>query len=406
MRQPQQQQQYHHSEESFVDQPHHQHQQRRQKQYQLMQQQNQQHYLELLHQRQLPQLRLQHQQQFQHMQQANALVTAGQVKLLGTHARVRTLATPKDWKDIVLEPLAAETPTLVAVSNQRTEGWSVGAQPAQTGSSIAKGVHFRTTVSMTHNQDEHMSATEALPYARIAELGSRSPSLSLEKESERAVASRAAPDLEDQVKETTVSSTPIESSSSSSTAVPLPPYTCPHCAKCYTSFLYLRTHMLTAHSQEGPYACDGKMTNGVKCQSQFLRRSDLVRHIKSKHPNYTNDKDQPQKSTSSSNGDETLSIAVSSRPVKYPCLHCGKYFTRPFNLRSHMLTHTHTHTQEWPFACDGKTVNGAKCKSQFSRRTDLVRHIKSEHSNYTKDKEQLQKSTSSNNSDEMDLASE
>lgn len=342
LQQPQQRQQYH-PQEPFQDQLYHQHQQRRQKQYQLMHQQNQQHHQLLQQQYQLhlkhqQQLQLQHQQQQQHMQQAqrsqfgsifaqvdpqelgtqsddeysshtttsiDALVNSGQVKVPRTRARSRTLPTLEDLEDIVLEPLAAETQALVPVSSQRTGGWSVSAQPAQIGSSIAIAFHLRTTVDVTCLQDEHRSAIETVPSARIVELGSRSPSLSPEKESEPAIVCGAAPDLEDEVKETAVSSIHIESSSSSSTVVSSRParHPCPRCSKRFTRPFNLRSHML-AHDNERPYACDGKMTTGAKCKSRFSRRADLVRHIKAKHPNYTKDKNQPQESTSNNNSDE------------------------------------------------------------------------------------------------------
>ncbi|KAG0065052.1 hypothetical protein BGZ89_008640 [Linnemannia elongata] len=342
LQQPQQRQQYH-PQEPFQDQLYHHHQQRRQKQYQLMHQQNQQHHQLLQQQYQLhlkhqQQLQLQHQQQQQHMQQAqrsqfgsifaqvdpqelgtqsddeysshtttsiDALVNSGQVKVPRTRARSRTLPTLEDLEDIVLEPLAAETQALVAVSSQRMGGWSVSAQPAQIGSSIAIAFHLRTTVDVTCLQDEHWSAIETLPSARIVELGSRSPSLSPEKESEPAIVCGAAPDLEDEVKETAVSSIHIESSSSSSTVVSSRParHPCPRCSKRFTRPFNLRSHML-AHDNERPYACDGKMTTGAKCKSRFSRRADLVRHIKAKHPNYTKDKNHPQESTSNNNSDE------------------------------------------------------------------------------------------------------
>ncbi|KAF9321990.1 hypothetical protein BGZ91_004437 [Linnemannia elongata] len=235
----------------------------------------------------------------------DALVNSGQVKVPRTRARSRTLPTLEDLEDIMLEPLAAETQALVAVSSQRTGGWSVSAQPAQIGSSIAIAFHLRTTVDVTCLQDEHRSATETLPSARIVELGSRSPSLSPEKESEPAIVCGAAPDLEDEVKETAMSSIHIESSSSSSTVVSSRParHPCPRCSKRFTRPFNLRSHML-AHDNERPYACDGKMTTGAKCKSRFSRRADLVRHIKAKHPNYTKDKNQSQESTSNNNSDE------------------------------------------------------------------------------------------------------
>ncbi|KAF9150531.1 hypothetical protein BG015_007660 [Linnemannia schmuckeri] len=215
-----------------------------------------------------------------------------------TRARSRTLPTLGDLENIEVESLVPETQALIAASSQRTGVWSESAQPAQTGSSIATVVHLQSTVSVTYLHDDRRPATEALPSARLTELGSRSPSPSLEKDTE-AVSNR-----ESEVEETTVSSIPIESHSSSSTAVSSRParHPCPRCSKRFTRPFNLRSHML-AHDNERPYACDGKMATGAKCKSRFSRRADLVRHVKAKHPNYTKDKEGLEEFSSSNNID-------------------------------------------------------------------------------------------------------
>jgi hypothetical protein len=155
-------------------------------------------------------------------------------------------------------------------------------------------------------QDEHRSTTVPLPLARTTAFGSRSSSPTPEKGTEADIILEAVLDRESEVEETAVSSIPIESSSSSLTAVSSRQarHPCPRCSKRFTRPFNLRSHML-AHDNERPYACDGKMATGAKCKSRFSRRADLVRHIKAKHPNYTKDKERPQEPTSSNNTNET-----------------------------------------------------------------------------------------------------
>lgn len=54
-------------------------------------------------------------------------------------------------------------------------------------------------------------------------------------------------------------------------------------------------------------------------------------------------------------------------PAKHKCPQCDKYFTRPFNLKSHQRTHT----QERPFVC-----SFAHCARAFSRLHDCNRHMR------------------------------
>ncbi|KAG0249623.1 hypothetical protein BG011_009066 [Mortierella polycephala] len=50
------------------------------------------------------------------------------------------------------------------------------------------------------------------------------------------------------------------------------------------------------------------------------------------------------------------------------CPVCSRHFSRPYNLRTHILTHTTSR----PYACD-------QCSWAFSRKNDLVRHARAKH---------------------------
>ncbi|KAI9314817.1 hypothetical protein BX666DRAFT_1825368, partial [Dichotomocladium elegans] len=56
---------------------------------------------------------------------------------------------------------------------------------------------------------------------------------------------------------------------------------------------------------------------------------------------------------------------VNTANAIYHCPACTKQFTRPYNLKSHMRTHTN----ERPYVCDHEG-----CQWKFARPHDLKRH--------------------------------
>ncbi|KAF9105346.1 hypothetical protein BGX27_009679, partial [Mortierella sp. AM989] len=58
-------------------------------------------------------------------------------------------------------------------------------------------------------------------------------------------------------------------------------------------------------------------------------------------------------------------------PAKHKCPQCDKYFTRPFNLKSHQRTHT----QERPFVCSFLHCC-PECHRNFVRQDALTRHLR------------------------------
>ncbi|KAG0049243.1 hypothetical protein BGZ83_005915 [Gryganskiella cystojenkinii] len=74
-----------------------------------------------------------------------------------------------------------------------------------------------------------------------------------------------------------------------------------------------------------------------------------------------------EESGPASNGVNNGSSKKRTTPARHKCPQCDKYFTRPFNLKSHQRTHT----QERPFVC-----SFAHCARAFSRLHDCNRHMR------------------------------
>ncbi|KAF9999966.1 hypothetical protein BGZ79_006450 [Entomortierella chlamydospora] len=77
-------------------------------------------------------------------------------------------------------------------------------------------------------------------------------------------------------------------------------------------------------------------------------------------------------------GNAEADITSASSPPRHECQICLKVFTRPFNLRSHLLAHEN----KKPFDCMSHLPIGG-CHARFTRRHDLLRHIRAKHPNAT-----------------------
>ncbi|KAL2919332.1 hypothetical protein HK105_200975 [Polyrhizophydium stewartii] len=73
-----------------------------------------------------------------------------------------------------------------------------------------------------------------------------------------------------------------------------------------------------------------------------------------------------------SGSDAALPGGAAPEPRRFPCLVCGKTFTRKYNLDAHVRSHNNIK----PFACD-------ECPDAFVRKHDLQRHIVSVHKRST-----------------------
>ncbi|KAF9173343.1 hypothetical protein BGX20_003478 [Mortierella sp. AD010] len=76
----------------------------------------------------------------------------------------------------------------------------------------------------------------------------------------------------------------------------------------------------------------------------------------------------------SANGTSVVNNGSSKKrttPAKHKCPQCDKYFTRPFNLKSHQRTHT----QERPFVCSFAHCC-PECHRNFVRQDALTRHLR------------------------------
>ncbi|KAI8885604.1 hypothetical protein K501DRAFT_284177 [Backusella circina FSU 941] len=87
-----------------------------------------------------------------------------------------------------------------------------------------------------------------------------------------------------------------------------------------------------------------------------------------KHEIHYSDIETKQSMIPTTSSPHTIPISDNTEPLPgYPCKYpnCNKRFSRPYNLKSHMRTHT----SERPFAC-----NHPSCGWKFARPHDLKRH--------------------------------
>ncbi|XP_046703089.1 zinc finger protein 1035 [Silurus meridionalis] len=137
---------------------------------------------------------------------------------------------------------------------------------------------------------------------------------------------------------------------------------CPHCSMRFQYRSYLLRHIST-HLVKKQFACKNcgqKYANRSTCQQHEAECHGVLRQHETNQPNESEGA-QTIPNSAASNKKHTVIIGENGDQLK--CSFCTKTFTKPRNLRRHILTHTDVK----PYSC--KT-----CPSCFSRHDHLKRH--------------------------------
>ncbi|XP_037972448.2 zinc finger protein 37-like [Plutella xylostella] len=153
-------------------------------------------------------------------------------------------------------------------------------------------------------------------------------------------------------------------------------YSCPLCDKTYTRRYDQKKHM-RMHDDNRPYEC-------TECDAKFTQSSTLRSHMRL----HTGEKSHTcnvceRKFVDTSKLKKHMRSHTGERP--YECEVCKKRFRQTSDL----YRHKRTHTGEKPYKCsslfDYYGYMEEACERQFSRKYDLVKHVKMSHDNLLSD---------------------
>ena len=156
-------------------------------------------------------------------------------------------------------------------------------------------------------------------------------------------------------------------------------FLCEFCEKVFNDFdrSNLNKHIRYVHEgirqkkKEGKWLCE-------YCDKQFNDPKGMKKHKKFKHEGFGCECDicgyiavtlqGLMKHKSGKHGIKMLDVPVEMSSSSYQCMECGKFYSSPSVLKTHMLIHT----DQWPFECD-------QCDQKFRQKPTLELHRKRKH---------------------------